>query len=112
MKERRPRINGLSTRLRRQFHYERQNRWSESPDEKRRWNEALEGEGVRGVRRKLGRLRAGPPGLIRIGETWMPQGFAEAWLDWRDWHKINWSKWGVVLALFVAIVGLVRWLVA
>jgi len=39
------------------------------------------------------------------------QGFAGGWLDWHDSHKINWSKWGVVLALVVAIVGLVRWLV-
>jgi len=104
-------INWLSARFRRRFSYERQNRWSESPDEKRRWSEALEGEGVRGVRRKLERLRAGPPGLIRIGETWMPQGFAEAWLDWRDSLKINWSICGVGLALVVALAGLVRWLV-
>jgi len=32
---------------------------------------------------------AGPPGLIRIVETWRLQGFAEAWLDWRDSPKLN-----------------------
>jgi hypothetical protein len=35
------------------------------------------------VRRALERSRAGPPGLIRIGQTWVAQGFAEEWLDWR-----------------------------
>ena len=104
-------INWPSARFRRRFPYERQNRWSESPDEKRRWTEALEGEGLRAVRRKLERLRTGPPGLIRIDETWVPQGFAEAWLDWRDSPKLNWSIWGVGLALLVALAGLVRWLV-
>ena len=111
MKERRPRINWLRTRFRRQFPYERDTRWSQSPDEKRRWTEALEAEGVPAVRRALERSRAGPPGLIRIGQSWVTQGFAGEWLDWHDSHKINWSKWGVVLALVVAIVGLVQWLV-
>jgi hypothetical protein len=55
--------------------------------------------------------RLGPPGLIRIGQSWVTQGFAGRWLDWHDSHKINWSKWGVVLALVVALAGLVRWLV-
>jgi hypothetical protein len=41
----------------------------------------------------------------------MPQGFAEAWLDWRDSLKINWSIWGVGLALVVALAGPVQWLV-
>jgi hypothetical protein len=63
------RINWLRTRFRRQFPYERDTRWSQSPDEKRRWTEALEAEGVPAVRRALERSRAGPPGLIRIGQS-------------------------------------------
>jgi hypothetical protein len=100
------RINWLRTRFRRQFPYERDTRWSQSPDEKRRWTEALEAEGVPAVRRALERSRAGPPGLIRIGQSWVAQGFAG---EWHDSHKINWSKWGVGLALVVALAGLVQW---
>jgi len=53
---------------------------SQDPDETRRWTEALDTEGVSAVRRALERSRAGPPGLIRIGQTWVTQSFAEAWL--------------------------------
>jgi hypothetical protein len=106
-------IKWLSARFRRRFPYEheRYNYWSQDLDQKRRWSEALEAEGVPAVRRALERSRAGPPGLIRIGQSWVTQGFAGRWLDWHDSHKINWSKWGVVLALVVALAGLVRWLV-
>jgi hypothetical protein len=31
----------------------------------------------------LQKSRAGPPGLIRIGDESMTQGFAEEWLDWQ-----------------------------
>jgi hypothetical protein len=48
--------------------------------------------------------------LIRIGDTSMTQGFAEQWLDWHDARKPNWSKRGVLLALLIAIVGFVGWL--
>ncbi len=64
-------IDWLNPRWRRQFPYERYNRWSQSPDEKRRWTKALEAEGVEAVRRALQQSRADPPGLIRIGDTSM-----------------------------------------
>src|SRR5512132_3560320 len=83
-------IDRLNPRWRRQFPYERYNRWSQSPDEKQRWTKALEAEGVEAVRRALQQSRAGSPGLIRIGDTSMTQGFAEQWLDWRDARKPNW----------------------
>ena len=83
---------------------------SESPDEKHRWTEALDAEGVRAVRRALERSRAGPPGLIRIGQTWVTQSFAKAWLDQYDSHKINREKWGFVLAMAVAVVAFLGWL--
>jgi hypothetical protein len=103
MKERRPRINWLRTRFRRQLPYERDARWSQSPDEKRRWTEALEAEGVPAVRRVArpdphrpvmgdARLRRGVAGLARLAQDQL-------------------VKMGVVLALVVAIVGLVRRLV-
>jgi hypothetical protein len=103
-------IDWLNPRSHRQFPYERYNRWSQSPDEKRRWTKALEAENVEAVRRALQKSRAGPPGLIRIGDESMTQGFAEKWLDWHDSRKPNWSKRGVLLALLIAIVGFVGWL--
>jgi len=77
---------------------------SQSPDEKRRWTEALDAEGVSAVRRSVERSRAGPPGPIRIGQIWVTQSFAEAWLVCHDAHKINWTKWGCLLAAAVAMV--------
>jgi hypothetical protein len=100
-------IDWLGTRLRRPLHYERYNRWSQSPDEKRRWAEALDAEGVTAVRRALERTRTGPAGLIRIGSTWVTRGFAEEWLDWRDSHKIK--KWSFLLAA-AAMVTFLGWL--
>jgi hypothetical protein len=105
-------IDWLSARFRRRFPYELHDRWSQSPDEKRRWTEALDVEGVAAVRRALERSRAGPPGLIRIGQTWVTQGFAEAWLDWHDSHKINWGKWSFLLAVAVAMVTFLGWLLS
>jgi len=83
---------------------------SESPAEKLRWTEALDAEGVRAVRRALERSRAGPPDPIRIGQTWVTQSFAKAWLDWHDSHKINRRKWGFLLAMAVAVVAFLGWL--
>jgi hypothetical protein len=103
-------INWLRARFRRRFPYERYNPWSQDLDQKRRWTEALEAAGVEAVRRALERSRAGPPGLIRIGEAWVTQGFAEEWLDWYDARKPNWSKRAVLLALALAIIGFVGWL--
>jgi hypothetical protein len=54
---------------------------------RRRWTEALEAEGVAAVRRALERSRAGPPGMIRIAQNYVTQGFAEEWLDWHDSRK-------------------------
>jgi hypothetical protein len=96
-------INWLPARFRGRFPYEGYKRWSQSPDEKRRWTEALDAERFAAVRRALERSRAGPPGLIRIGQTWVTRGFAEAWLDWHDSHKINWGKWSFLVAMAVAI---------
>jgi hypothetical protein len=84
---------------------------SQDPDEKRRWTEALDTEGVSAVRRALERSRAGPPGLIRIGQTWVTQSFAEAWLHCHDLHKIYWRKWSFLLAA-VATITLVGWLLS
>jgi hypothetical protein len=81
------------------------------PDEKRRWTEALDAEGAAAVRRALERSRAGPPGPIRIGQTWVMQGFAKAWLECHDSHKANWRKWSLLLAAAVAMVAVVGWLV-
>src|SRR5262245_2986927 len=83
---------------------------SESPDEKRRWTEALDAEGVKAVRRVVERSRAWPPGLIRIGQTWVTQSFVKAWLDWRDSRKINRRRWGFVFAMAVAVVAFLGWL--
>jgi hypothetical protein len=105
-------IDWLGVRFRRRFPYESYNRWSQSSDEKRRWSEALDAEDVAAVRRALEGTRAGPPGLIRIGQTWVTQGFAEEWLDWRDSHKINCEKWSFLLAVAVGIVGFVGWLLS
>jgi hypothetical protein len=77
-------IDWLTARFRRRFPYEGHDRWSQSLDQLRLWTEALEAEGVAAVRRALERSRAGAPGLIRIGQTRVTQGFAEAWLDWHD----------------------------
>jgi hypothetical protein len=57
-----------------------------------------------------GLKRFGWSGLIRIGDTSMTQGFAEQWLDWHDARNPNWSQRGVLLALLIAIVGFVGWL--
>jgi hypothetical protein len=44
-----------------------------------------------------------------IGET---QGFAEAWLDWHDSQKIDWGKWSFLLAVAVAMVTFLGWLLS
>ena len=80
---------------------------SESPDEKRRWTEALDAEGVKAVRRALERSRAGPPGLIRIGQTWVTHSFAKAWLDWHDSQRIGRRKKGFLLAVAFAVAAIV-----
>ena len=62
------------------------------------------------MRRALERSPAAPPGLIRIGQTWVTHSFAKAWLDWHDSHKINKRKWSFVLAMAVAVVAFLGWL--
>ena len=83
---------------------------SERADEERRWTEALDTEGVTAVRRALERSRAVPPGMIRMGQTWVARSFAKAWLDWHDSHKINRRKWGFLFAMAVAVVAFLGWL--
>jgi len=83
---------------------------SESADENRRLTEALDAEGIRAVRRALERSSAGPPGPIRIGQTWVTQSFAKAWLGRYGSHKSNRRKWGFVLAMAVALVAFLGWL--
>jgi hypothetical protein len=83
---------------------------SESPDEKLRWTKALDAEGVSAVRRALERSRAGPPGLIRIGQTWVTQSFAKSWLDQYDAHKISRGRKIFLVAMALAVMTfLVGW---
>ena len=77
---------------------------SESADEERRWTEALDAEGVTAVRRAVGRSRAVPPGLIRIGQTWVAQSFAKAWLDCHESHKISHRRKILLLGMAVAVI--------
>jgi hypothetical protein len=103
-------IEWLRAPFRRRFPYERYNTWSQDLEQKRRWTEALEATGVEAVQIALARSRGGPRASISIGEVSMTQGFAEEWLNWRESHKINWTKWGFFLAMVVALAGLIRWL--
>jgi hypothetical protein len=83
---------------------------SESVDEERRWTEALDAEGVTAVRRALEGSRAGPPGPIRIGQTWVTQSFAKAWLVRHD-SKISRRRKIFLLGMAVAVIAfVVGWL--
>jgi hypothetical protein len=84
---------------------------SQSPDENRRLTEALDAEGVAAVRRAVERSRAGPPGPIRIGQTWVTQSFAKSWLDRHDSHKISRRREIFLLGMAVAVIAfVVGWL--
>lgn len=84
---------------------------SESLDEKRRWTEALDAEGAAAVRRVLERSRALPPGLIRIGQTWVTQTFAKAWLDRHASQRVSRRKKSFLFAVAFAVAAIVvAWL--
>ena len=84
---------------------------SEISDEKLRWAERLDAEGVTAVRRALEGSRAGPPGPIRIGQTWVTQSFAKAWLDRHDSHKISRRRKIFLVAMALAVIAfVVGWL--
>jgi hypothetical protein len=104
------------------FPYE-QSQWvPKSPDEQRRWFEALEKIGPENVRSRLAQVPAGSGAVISIGtEIGMTVGFAQEWLAWHDRRKaerethfrqaqIHWTRWAAMAASIAAAAAVIGWI--
>ncbi|WP_439366010.1 hypothetical protein ACNJYD_08790 [Bradyrhizobium sp. DASA03005] len=101
------------------FPYER-SRWSNLPEQAKRWFEEVETLGPQNVRARLAQTDAGSAGAIAIGELQVVTiGFAQEWLAWHDRkrdaleaerhsHHVFWTSvaaWAATVAAAAAVIG-------
>ncbi|WP_051346679.1 hypothetical protein [Bradyrhizobium sp. th.b2] len=96
------------------FPYET-SRWSNQPEQAKRWFEELEMIGAQNVRARLAQTDAGSAGSAMIGTMDMTIGFAQEWLAWHDRkqaaeakrpakHWLDWAGW-VVAVISLCVTG-------
>ena len=96
-----------------------QSRWVGSDSAKaRRWCDELESMGPEKVRALLAQTDAGSPGsTLLIGAEIMTIGFAQHWLAWHDWQRVERETslrqrqilWMVLVVTAMALVGATGW---